>query len=220
MQPQKWRNIEILSAVLLFLLSYLFAAFLFFAKWPNWWEWTVPEQSPMTWMQSVLLFLNAIAASALGIWSYLQNEKAKMYWWLLLGAGFLFLMLDERFAIHERIRDLYLAPHHIKIPLFFWTSAGDFLLLLYVTVAIAFVYPYYKLFRVRKAALYWVISSFIVAVISVSMDSISFKTSSRLIQNVQQFSEELLEMYVMNSFFLSLLLLLSFSIQHTGKKKG
>lgn len=218
MQPQKWRKVEIFSAVLTFLLTYLFVALLFFAKWPNWWEWTVPEQSPMTWMQSLLLFLNVLAASALGILCYLQNEKSKMYWWLLLSFGFLYLMLDERFAIHERIRDVYLAPQNIKIPLFFWTAAGDFLLILYIIIALAFIYPYFKLFRVRKAALYWLISGFFVAIITVCIDSFSFKTYSRLMQNVQQFSEELLEIYVMNSFFISLLLLLSFSIQQAWKE--
>ena len=90
---RKWHKIEILSAVAIFFLSYLFATFLFLAKWPNWWEWTVPEQSPMTWMQTLLLFLNALAASALGIWSYLQNEKSKMYWWMLLALGFLIYQL-------------------------------------------------------------------------------------------------------------------------------
>jgi hypothetical protein len=220
MQPQKWRNVEIFTAVLLFLLTYLFVAFLFFARWPNWWEWTVPEQSPMTWMQSLLLFLNALIAAALGILCYLQNEKTKKYWWFLLSCAFFYLMLDERFAIHERIRDSYLAPQNIKIPLFFWTSAGDFLLLLYVIVAIAFIYPYLKLFRVRKAALYWLTSGFIVAVITICIDSISFKTYSRLMQNVQQFSEELLEIYVMIACIISLTLLLSFSIQQIAKRKN
>ncbi|MXQ53570.1 hypothetical protein [Shimazuella alba] len=218
MQPQKWRKIEIFSAILVFLLSYLFVAVIFFAKWPNWWEWTVPERSPMTWLQSLLLFSNALAASILVIWNYLQSDKSKMFWWALLALGFAYLMLDERFAIHERIRDLYLAPNQIKIPVFFWTSDGDFILLLYGLIAMLFIFPYFKLFQVRKAAVYWVISSFSVAVISISMDSISFKSYPRIVQNIQQFSEEILEIFVMNSFLIALLFVLSFSIQQTWKR--
>jgi hypothetical protein len=218
MQPQKWRKVEIFSAILIFLLSYLFVAVIFFAKWPNWWEWTVPERSPMTWLQSLLLFSNALAASILVIWNYLQSDKSKMFWWALLALGFAYLMLDERFAIHERIRDLYLAPHQIKIPVFFWTSDGDFILLLYGLIAMLFIFPYFKLFQVRKAAVYWVISSFSVAVISISMDSISFKSYPRIVQNIQQFSEEILEIFVMNSFLIALLFVLSFSIQQTWKR--
>jgi hypothetical protein len=218
MQLQKWRKVEIFSAILVFLLSYLFVAVIFFAKWPNWWEWTVPERSPMTWLQSLLLFSNALAASTLVIWNYLQSDKSKMFWWALLALGFAYLMLDERFAIHERIRDLYLAPNQIKIPVFFWTSDGDFILLLYGLIAMLFIFPYFKLFQVRKSAVYWVISSFSVAVISISMDSISFKSYPRIVQNIQQFSEEILEIFVMNSFLIALLFVLSFSIQQTWKR--
>jgi hypothetical protein len=218
MQLQKWRKVEIFSAILVFLLSYFFVAVIFFAKWPNWWEWTVPERSPMTWLQSLLLFSNALAASTLVIWNYLQSDKSKMFWWALLALGFAYLMLDERFSIHERIRDLYLAPNQIKIPVFFWTSDGDFILLLYGLIAMLFIFPYFKLFQVRKSAVYWVISSFSVAVISISMDSISFKSYPRIVQNIQQFSEEILEIFVMNSFLIALLFVLSFSIQQTWKR--
>jgi hypothetical protein len=218
MPQHKWNKVEKFVCTFVFLISLFFVGMIFFAKWPNWWEWTVPEQSPMTWMQSLLLFLNVIAASSLAVWNYLQNDKAKMRWWILLAVGLTYLMLDERFAIHERIRDLYLAPQGVKIPFFFWTTSGDFILLLYVMIGVSLCYPYLKLFRLRKSAFYWLVSAFVIAVITIGIDSISFKTYSRFIQNVQQFSEELLEIFVMNSFFIALFLLLSFQIQQAMKK--
>src|ERR671921_2149523 len=83
-------------------------------RWPRWWEWIASEQTPMTWLQSVILVVSGCAAALIA--ALLRHTgagtRARMPWWLL-ASGFAALAVDERFAIHERVRDGILAPHGV-----------------------------------------------------------------------------------------------------------
>ncbi len=50
--------------------------------------------------------------------------------WQLLAVGFAAPAVDERFALHERLRDAVLAPRGISVPFLPWVAPGDFLVML------------------------------------------------------------------------------------------
>lgn len=98
------------------------------AGWPRYWTYVAAEDTPMTWLQSVVLVLTA-AGWAVAAYVHRLRDGRYAVPWLLLAVGFLGLGLDERFALHERIRDRILAPADIRIPFLPWVGAGDFVLL-------------------------------------------------------------------------------------------
>ncbi|MQA05285.1 MAG: hypothetical protein GEV07_22030 [Streptosporangiales bacterium] len=109
------------GAVVLWLLA---PGLLAAARWPSWWAWIAPEQTPMTWLQSVVLVLAAAGALLLAA---IGAPAPRI--WLLLAVGLCGLAFDERFAVHERIRDGFLAPRDVRVPFLPWVGPGDFLLL-------------------------------------------------------------------------------------------
>jgi len=61
--------------------------------------------------------------------------------WSVLAAGFFALMLDERFALHERLRDGFLAGFGIGLP---WGAPGDYLLAILLVaglIALPWLWP-------------------------------------------------------------------------------
>jgi len=187
-------------------LPLLFICILFVAQWPEWWKWIIFERTPMTWMESLLLYSCAIMALGCASLMYINQNSIKSKRWFFLGLVFFYLTLDERFAIHERIRDGFLAPNDINIPLFFWTSSGDYILLLLLALGL-FTLPYMiTLFKERKIALYCFIFSIVISSIAVVIDSIEVKELSIELQREEQFIEEILEtvgmLFFLNSFYL------------------
>lgn len=75
----------------------------------------------MTWLQSVVLVLAAAAALLVAVLLRMRHaERGARAPWLVLALGFAGLAVDERFALHERIRDGLLAPRGIRLPLLPW----------------------------------------------------------------------------------------------------
>src|SRR5918995_4015904 len=91
------------------------------ARWPSWWSWIAPEQTPMTWLQSVVLVLAAAGSMLIAYVLRLSGTRRVTAWWVL-AAGFGGLAFDERFAIHERVRDGVLAPRDITVPFLPWVA--------------------------------------------------------------------------------------------------
>lgn len=202
---RKIQNIERIYLITSFLTSILFISLLVFVKWPKWWEYVIFERTPMTWFESILLFSCSLLAFICALLNYLNLKNKNMIIWLVISIGFTILTLDERFAIHERIRDLFLAPNGLKFPLFFWTPPGDFILLLICFISLAFVPFIYKLLKKRKLALLFFKFAFILTLIAVILDSMEWKTYSIQIQRIEQFVEEIIEtiamLFYLNSFF-------------------
>jgi hypothetical protein len=144
---------------------------------------------------------------------YLNNEKKPFVLWGLLSVFFIGLSLDERFALHERIRTLLLAPKDIKNPLFFWTEAGDFVLITLLLIALFFLPVYIKLFKVRKASFALFLTGFFIAALAVIADSIPVKDYSIEFQRLQQYIEEILETTAMIFFLNSLFKMLTYEIR-------
>lgn len=113
--------------VLLLLLAVAAPAALAAAKYPRYLLWIAPELRPMTWLQTVVLVL---AAAAAGLISFTGSLRGWSGWQRLpyaaLGLGLLYLALDDRFAVHERIRDRILAPRNLRIPGLTWLASGHF----------------------------------------------------------------------------------------------
>jgi len=175
-------------------------------KQPNWWENVILERSPMTWFESMLLWSCFMLSGGCLLFSILREEKSKTILWVILVLGFGFLTLDERFALHERMRDGFFAPKGIKIPIFFWTSAGDFILLVFMVIGLLMLPKILKLFKERKTALIFFIIGIVFAVTAILMDSLNVHEMSIEFLRAEQFIEELFEttgmLFFLNSLFL------------------
>jgi hypothetical protein len=189
---ERLRRVERLGLYSVWLVVLLFVLLLVVGAWPNWWKWIAPELSPMGWLESLLLVAVAALATGCAAASYLA--RGRQWWsWLPFAAAFLYLTLDERFALHERLRDLVLAPRQLYLPPFYWTAPGDFLLLFLLLLGLLAI-PWLRfLFRLRPAAWYTLLAAIIVASMSVLLDSIDFHHMPLHLLQLEQGFEELLE---------------------------
>jgi len=159
------------------------------ARWPRWWSDIAPEQTPMTWLQSVVL-TTAAAASALA--AVVDFRRVRL--WLLLAAGFLALAIDERFALHERLRDNFLAPRGVALPFLPWVAPGDFLLLVGAVAGLLLLPHLLPLFRYDRSALRALWLGVACAALAVGVDSVDPQTWTIAQERVQQSLEECLEL--------------------------
>lgn len=101
------------------------------------------EDSVADWFSSVQMLLIAAVAYlnhfTAGLWRRfnLQDPPRHPWVWLVFTFGFVVLALDERFDIHEALRDDLLEPSHlfVDIP---WLIDGDAGLYLFLAVGLAF----------------------------------------------------------------------------------
>jgi hypothetical protein len=164
-------------------------AVLAIARWPLWWAQIAPEQSAMTWLQSVLLVVAAVGTAMIA-----TADRAHPRIWLLLAAGFGGLALDERFTIHERVRDDLLAPHHVAVPFLPWVAPGDFLLLTYGVIGLALLPSVIAVFRPDRLATRALILGVLFAAVAVGVDSINPATWTIGQERIQQSLEECIEL--------------------------
>jgi len=186
--------------------SILFVLFLVIAQWPNWWRWVIFENTPMTWLEFTLLYTCSLISFGCLIFSFLGEENDNIRLWAILGFAFFCMAFDERFAIHERIRDNILAPLNIKLPIFFWTGPGDFILLIFMVIGILLLPKLQRIFRARKSAYLCFIIGVCISVVAILMDSLDVKGASIGVQRLEQFVEEILEtigmLFFLNALFL------------------
>lgn len=163
------------------------------ARWPSWWTWIAPEQTPMTWLQSVALVL--AAAGCLLLCAVLRETgSGHTRVWLLFAGGLLVLAFDERFAIHERFRDGFLAPRGVSVPFLPWVAPGDFLVL-GVAVTGLFALPWiWRAVRPDRTARLTFIAGIALACVAVASDSIDPATWSVEAERLQQSAEEVVEL--------------------------
>lgn len=165
---------------------------LFAARYPTWWAWIAQEQVPMTWFQSVTL---VVAGALAGLaWFVARLVDLRPRGGLgLLAVGFCVLAFDERFAIHERVRDGYLAPRDVQLPLLTWVAPGDFLLLLVGVVGLALLPVIVRSLRQDRWAMGLLVVGVAISCVTVGMDSIDPHTWSVQAERIQQTLEEVLE---------------------------
>lgn len=190
------------------------------ARWPSWWAWIAPEQTPMTWLQSVALVVAAVTAlltahllrltmpgtattdaDAGGARADLDaadrgdgRVRAGVGPWLLLAAGLAALAIDERFALHERLRDGVLAPRGVTVPFLPWVGAGDFLLLAVGLVGLAVLPMVWRAIGPDAGARRALLVGVGLAVVAVGMDSVDPTTWTTSAERVEQTVEEVVEL--------------------------
>jgi hypothetical protein len=161
------------------------------AQWPRWWQWIASEQTPMTWMQSVVLVLAGAGAFLVAVVLRLSGVAATLWW--VLGCGLAALAVDERFALHERLRDSVLAPRGVEVPFLPWVAPGDFLILAMAVVGLALlprVWAAISVDRTAQTALGLAVALAVAAVVVDSIDPASWTVQQ---ERLQQTIEEVVE---------------------------
>lgn len=98
------------------------------------------EDNLITWFSSLQLVLVALTAylnlRVAALWRQLSGEESRKYWiWLVFALGFLFLALDERFEIHEALREGIIAQHG-EVSIIPWARPADIGLYLYLVIGL------------------------------------------------------------------------------------
>lgn len=163
------------------------------ARWPSWWAWIAPEQTPMTWLQSVVLIL-ASAGCLLLVVVLGRSGAPRVRIWLVFGAGLCLLALDERFAVHERVRDGYLAPRDVRVSFLPWVGPGDFLILGVAVVGLVALPFVWRAFAPDHAARAALVVGVVLAAVAVGADSIDPSRWSVGAERLEQTLEEVVEL--------------------------
>lgn len=189
----------------LLVLALLVPAALAAAQYPRYWAWIAPELTPMTWIQTVLLMLAAAASALVAVLGRLRgwSRGTRAVHWLL-AAGLVYLALDDRFAVHERIRDRILAPRDIRIPGLSWLAPGDFQMLLVAVAGLIFLPFVLRAMRADRMALVLFCLGALTAAIAIGMDAIDPATMPLTVERLEQTLEECLEL-IADALFLAAL---------------
>lgn len=162
-------------------------------RWPEYWKWIASEDTPMTSLEVAVLYTTALAAWGAAATCFLRGWADDGRRWVLLGTGFLWLCLDDRFAIHERIRDGFLAPRNIAIP-YLPVGPGDFILLVYMAVGLASLAWFLPLWRRHPGARRHFMAGVAVAAVAVLLDAYDVHRLDLALQRLEQTVEECLEL--------------------------
>lgn len=164
-------------------------------QWPRYWTWIASEQTPMTWLQSVVLVLASAAALLLAVLLRLRGDTTtERRPWQVLALGFAALAVDERFALHERVRDGVLAPRGISVPFLPWVAPGDFLVLVIGVVGLAVLPLVLRGLKGDLTARRLFLLGVGLAAVAVGADSIDPAAWSLETERVQQSLEEVVEL--------------------------
>jgi hypothetical protein len=198
------------------------------ARAPRWWLWIASESTPMTWLQSVVLL--GCAASALlhaalidlrgPLPTVPSSPGRQRAVWFLVSAGFGALALDERFALHERLRDRVLAPHDVRLPFADWMAPGDFVLLAVLLVGLLTLPGLYRQLRSDRPALVLFALGLALTVTALLADSYDPNRMPQAAERLEQTLEECVELAAALSFltglFLPLLTRLASAVEPQG----
>lgn len=194
--------------VLLLALWLIVAGFLLLllgAGWPQYWRFIAAETTPLTWLESVLLLLTAFVAGLIAYIEGLAGQKSRrvVQGWIAIALAFAWLALDERFAIHERLRDQWLKPTGIK--LLPWMEAGDWVIPLYMLCGLAAVWSIWRLLGKDRATRQFFVAALLLAACAVLMDTIDIRRLDKGMERLLQSVEEGIETFAMTAFLSSFL---------------
>jgi hypothetical protein len=169
------------------------------AQWPQYWKWIATEDTPMTTLQITMMYSISIVSWANAGLNYLRFNTAKSSRWLVLGCSFFWLALDDRFAIHERIRDSVLAPRNVVIP-FLPIAAGDFVLLFYMAVGLLSLKWLLPIFRETKTIRNRFLAGVTVAALVIVVDAYDIHRLDINAERLEQTVEEVFELIAQTLF--------------------
>ncbi len=197
------KNLKVEHALLLVLwLTVLgFMLLMVVAAWPQYWKFVAAETTPLTWLESVLLVLTSFVTGLIAFLEAIAVGKSSrkiVLGWIALTTAFAWLALDERFALHERIRDRFLKPTGFK--LLPWMEAGDLLIPVYMVCGLAAVWGIWKLIGNCWGARLFLMIGIVISAIAVGMDTIDIRSLNKGTERLLQSVEEGLETMAMTSF--------------------
>lgn len=196
------RQVELFVFAMTVAIPAVSVVFLIAARWPHYWMWINFEDTPMTSLEVGVMYTAALVAAACGTVHYLAGTgRFAARWWWLLGAAFLYLGLDDRFALHERVRDHILAPAGLRIP-GLPMAPGDFILLVYALAGLVMVWKGRSLWRARPAIRTWFVAGVAVSAVAVLMDAYDIHLLSIPAQRLEQTLEEICELIGQTCFLL------------------
>jgi hypothetical protein len=163
------------------------------AQWPQYWKWIATEDTPMTTLQVAVMYTIALVSWANAGLQHLRFNAAKSVRWLVLGCSFFWFALDDRFAIHERIRDSFLAPRHVSIS-FLPIAAGDFVLLFYMAVGLFTLKWLLPIFQETKTIRNRFLAGIAVAALVITVDAYDIHRLDINAERLEQTVEEVLEL--------------------------
>ncbi|MAZ48669.1 MAG: hypothetical protein CME65_08895 [Halobacteriovoraceae bacterium] len=207
--------------------NYLMILVFIFSKWPKYWEHINYEYSHLTWLSSLNLILISLFCFLAYILEATPVKKTKLLGWFqqnllgFLSAGFLLLALDEKFQIHEKLRERIFIPNQVgtDIP---GIGAGDFLHLFIAILGLSISYFIYQKFKGIRLSQYFFIGALLSGLGSVLMDVTSpvIRNDSELSPSElqasidHQFIEELIEINAIIFFLMAFYLLFSFRLKN------
>lgn len=190
-----------------------FCLLLVTVAWPEYWRYVAPETSPLAWWESVLLALSSFTCLLLAWDAWVREERRTVRaGWLTAAAGFALLALDERFAVHERIRDRFLKPTGIR--LFPWMEAGDWLIPLYALTGLAVAWGIWRLLD-RPQARRFFAAALVLAFCAAAMDTVDVRSLNLAMERLLQSVEEIVEALAMTAFLSAFLLVLATRLNDT-----
>lgn len=177
----------------------------------DYWHPFLGEGNTITWFSTVQLMIVGIAAyanhQAIGLVGARGYEVPSRWIWLLFGAGFVFLGLDELLEIHEALRDDVLAPRGVgsSIP---FLRTGDFGLYIYLAVGLVMTGFLVSHLARNRAALGCFVGAMLIAASVVVVDGLPKEFEERMSYFWTSVFEEVGEIWAQLLFLYAFLIIL------------
>jgi hypothetical protein len=167
---------------------------------PKWWTWIAPEASLAREINTGML----LATSALALLIWRRRLPSKPLPMLLVSVGFFLLAVDERVAVHERMRDRILAPRGVNLPFVPWAEPGDVVLVVVAIIGLALLRPVLRVVAVDRRALRWFGIGVVLAAVAVGLDTLPIETYQLRYEIYFQSGEEAIELIAAACFLSSM----------------
>lgn len=180
------------------MVNILFLGICIVSAWPEYWKHINYEESHLTWFSSIQLIFISLTCFSIWFHKFIQKQsKVSQFLWLSLGGGFFFFSLDEKFQIHERLREGVFKVHEIGTNIS-GVGKGDFLHLIFAAIGLVFSYFVVKEMKGKNGSLWFFLCAVVISLISVVSDAtmdIPVQSSAEIVQEFRahQFTEEILE---------------------------
>lgn len=158
----------------------------------EYWRYIIYEKSPMGYYEATVLFL-CFGLSLINCIKYYKDNNKINIRRAVIVAGFFYLFLDEKFAIHEYIREQILKPNKIKIDILYWMEPGDYALLGVLILGLITAIFLLKELKKNKRGFIFFIIGVLFSIMAVLDDSLNLKGMNIEIQKMIQYAEEIIE---------------------------
>ena len=169
---------------------------------PRWWTWIAPEASLARELNTAML----LATSAIAAMLWRRHEGGRPTW-ALLAVGFFGLAVDERVAVHERLRDRVLAPRGVNLPFVPWAEPGDVVLVVVAIAGLVALRWVVRTIAVDPRASRWFLAGVVLAVIAVGLDTLPIESYQLSNEIYFQSGEEAIELIAAGCFLSAMLCL-------------